>query len=115
MNWAGILGEFATPPACAALAAATFRRPLRSSWFLGWWTVNAAWGTLLSLAVRSWEWTLGDGASFVVALALWLWFRRKGRKRASSLIGAKARALRDALAKRMPRWEPRLRPQGARA
>jgi hypothetical protein len=55
--------------------------------------ISARGGSLPLLAVV--------GITDIVAFAVWLWRRHKDRrKRAAALIGAKSRALRDAIVKR---------------
>jgi O-antigen/teichoic acid export membrane protein len=83
-------GELWPAPACAAMANAL----LAVFWLLRG-NAAAATITLLVAAANAWTW--------------WYWWRRrKKRRRALALLGGKARALRDALVRRMrERTQPR--------
>lgn len=102
------------PPLCPALPFFLYReKPPVPAWYLQWAGL-AAFNAGMALALGYWWPAAASALSGVVALLLWWRSRRKGRKRAGKLIGAKSRALREKLVKTMPRWEPRM-PQGATA
>lgn len=91
----------------------------RQDWGIPWIWFCAAMGTLIPDLVAA-CWPAVAVSLPQVLLALW-WFRRrrKGRRKAAALLGAKSRALRDALVRRAreaARPRPVLRPvpQGAR-
>lgn len=115
MTWLAelILGVVIAPLGCA-VGCKSARGSLRSPVFFACWCGWASAMALYEAVTGAPWWAAGDGVSALVALILWWWSRRK-RKRAAKVIGAKARALRDKLVKSMPRWEPRLQPQGATA
>lgn len=83
-----------------------------------WRRFLAGWrnGTIPGIAFGNftiwprWAWMTGSAISLAVVLALWWW--RRYRDKAKRLIGAKARAIRDAMARRMRELAPRpvLRP-----
>lgn len=103
------------------LACWVFRLPLRRMPAAAFWG-RAAWMVPIAAGVdairRQWWPVGGEGIAELIVLALWWWHsRRKGRKRAASLLGAKSRALRDALVKRareLARPRAVLAPGGAR-
>jgi Flp pilus assembly protein TadB len=75
------------------------------------WTIPAGryWGrcalinaalALIDLAAGVRWIAAGVAIAALIALALWWWNRRKDRKRATGLLGAKSRALRDALVRK---------------
>ena len=71
-------------------------------------------------AVREiWSLVIGGAASAVIGAAVW-WWRRKKRRSVTALLGAKAKALRDALVRRAREATPKPRrvlrpvPGGAR-
>jgi hypothetical protein len=90
-----------------------WNRVTRSPWIGGW--LGCAAGCLVgAVASRAWLLAVGAVVSAVIAVILYWWWRRKDRKRAASLIGAKSRALRDALVRRAretAKPRPVLRPQ----
>lgn len=70
------------------------------------WAVSAVGDTVFDL-IAGWRGdACGSAVSFVLALILW-WFNRRRRNRAKQLIGAKSRAIRDALVRRMRELAPR--------
>jgi len=72
----------------------------RYRYVLGWMTGSIC-GDAAAIISRDWTFAIGATASAIVAFAVWLWRRHKDRrKRAAALIGAKSRALRDAIVKR---------------
>lgn len=76
------------------------------------WIVIAFGGLIGALAGREGNLAEGSAVSLAVALAVW-WYHRPGSKRTGGLIGAKLRALRDALVRKMreaARPRPVLRP-----
>jgi hypothetical protein len=84
-----------------------------------WWkacaVVDAAGAVLVVPASR--PMAGGAGITAGIALALWWWLRRKGRKRSASWLGAKSRALRDAIVRKardLSQPRPVLVPGGAR-
>lgn len=107
--------EFALGATCPAagwalgckMAGMGFRLPLT----FAVWCAGASATSVLEAVTGSPWWAAGSALSALVALVLWWLSRRKGRKRAAKLTGAKARALREKLVKSMPRWTPRLVPQ----
>jgi len=83
------------------------------------WLAIAATTVVISAIQRNWFLMSGTVASFVIALIVRWWNRRK-RRNAAALIGAKSRALRDALVRKVresatPRPVLRPVPQGASA
>jgi hypothetical protein len=90
------------PPACACGWWAIFRLLLRTGYSIpqGWFCV--------ALAILAYDSFHGDipgaaAAGASVAVAAWLWWKsssRGKRKRAAALLGAKSRALRDALVRK---------------
>ena len=76
------------------------------------WTLNAAFLTVAGLATGLWLPAAGSAASAAIGAWLW-WRRRKRRDRAAGVIGAKSRALRDAIVAKLrevARPRPVLRP-----
>jgi hypothetical protein len=91
-------------------------RPWRR-YFIRIW-ISAAVGGLAFGAIAAgftgggWAGPAGSAASLIVALAIW-WWRRKKRRSVAAMLGAKSRALRDALVRRarqVARPRPVLRP-----
>jgi hypothetical protein len=76
------------------------------------WISGCAGGGISCLFDQDWWWLAGCSLSALVALAIW-WWRRKKRRNVAALIGAKSRALRDAIvrkAREVARPRPVLRP-----
>ena len=69
---------------------------------VSWWMTCAA--NVLGVAVRAAGGMWASVAVYGIAAGVCAWFawrrRRKGRKRAAALVGAKSRAIRDAIVKR---------------
>jgi hypothetical protein len=93
----------ATLPAATYLARAVLCRlcrcriPLRNvcvNWLLGSGLQFALWG-----AFGYWSYASGAGLSAAIALVIW-WRKRRDRKRAGPVLGAKSRALLAALVSR---------------
>lgn len=81
---------------------------------LSGWMCSAVVGGTYSVIQKEDAFAAGGGISLMIALAIWLWRRREGRKRAPKALGYKARALVAALVQRareaaQPR--PVLKPQ----
>lgn len=79
--------------------------------------VGSASVTAAALIGGLWAFAAGSAINVLVSLAMWWLSRRKRKDRARKLLGAKSRALRDALVRRarelsVPR--PVLAPGGAR-
>jgi len=75
-------------------------------------------GSAAAIMRNGWAGPIGSAASLMVALAIW-WWRRKKRRSVAALLGAKSRALREALVRRArevarPRQVLRPVPGGAR-
>jgi hypothetical protein len=78
--------------------------------FIEGWLASAAGGAAGGLILRDWAWGAGAAVSLAIALAVWWWRRSGRRKRATAWIGAKSKAVRDALVKRQREAVPRPRP-----
>lgn len=97
-----LLGLLVAPASSAAwLPVLRVPRGRRFRVWLAGWISGCAGGGLTAVIFRDWPWASGAALSLAVALAV-RW-RRRRRDRVRALIGAKSRALRDALAARMPR------------
>lgn len=114
ISWGDLLGAvFVAPVSCLG-----WNMLFRS---LGWtysfrlgWVITAAAGVVVGCWPWSpdWNWAAGSGISLIAGLAFW-WWRRKKRRKAAALVGAKSRALRDAIvrkAREVARPRPVLRP-----
>lgn len=106
--------NLANPPGWAWLSLRLSRRPARGTAFYLRWAVYAGGLAMLAAAYGSWAWAATSAVSMLIALAFW-WLSRRKRDRAPRAYGAKARALLEAVVRKMPRWEPRLKPEGAPA
>jgi MFS family permease len=120
MNWILIV--------CAVIGATVIaryadRNPAFGVWWFGFWTVADAAAAIISAVQREWGWAAWIA---VCAVIMGLWWRncrkRRKRKRAAAMAGAKSRALIEALVKRVretarprPVLKPVLRPAGAGA
>ena len=103
------LGFMLQAPSTYASLAGELRRPALLAWAAGGYAAaGAAWA-------GGGNWLLAAICAALAVVCLFDWWRRRRRDRARKSLGAKARALRDALVRSMPRWSPRLQPQGARA
>ena len=100
--WAAV-GESAKRARNAFLRALRNRDPFLAE-MLWMWILIAGWATVLNPIWHSYSYAGGSAASFTVALTIRLW--RKNRRKIEALIGAKSRALRDALTARMPQPTP---------
>jgi len=103
--------------ACLARAALKRWPPPRSMLFQ--WSGVAA--TLIAVAAATQHWAEAGGAAVSLGASglAWLWTRRKKRRKAAALTGAKSRAVRDRLARALresakPRPVLRPLPGGAR-
>ena len=96
-----------------------WRRSFIRTWIAGAAGGLAAGATAAAATGGGWAGPAGSAASLIIALAIW-WWRRKKRRNVVGLLGAKSRALRDALVKRTRELAPRPRqalrpiPNGAR-
>jgi uncharacterized membrane protein YfcA len=102
----------ALPPASAAAWWCVYRLVGGRYSYVGGWITSGLGVLAVSLIGRHWLTAAFAAASLLVALAVW-WWKRKDRKRAASLVGAKSRALRDALVRRareVARPRPVLKP-----
>lgn len=97
-----LLGVF-LPPAAAGVYQLI---PWGRVQFTTEWIVVAAADTVIGLI--SWQpgYATGGAVSLLVALII-RWFNRRRRDRAAKFIGAKSRAIRDALVRRMRELAPR--------
>jgi hypothetical protein len=81
--------------------------------FIRSWLSGCVGGASGCIWAHDWSaWGLGALISALVALAIW-WWRRRKRRNVAALIGAKSRALRDAIvrkAREAARPRPVLRP-----
>ena len=98
---AGIAFGLGWPPCAALIARAAFPRSLRGRNMLAFWLTDALLLAVVYAAIRLWPFAAGSAASAVIAAA-WLWWRWKRPDRAVRSLGAKSRALVEAIARRMP-------------
>jgi hypothetical protein len=91
------------PPLSACLWQAGWRRwhwkNVRVSFFTDW-LATAVGFIIFGVVQGPWLVAACAGASFAIALVIRWWWRRKDRKRAAKALGAKSRALRDALVRK---------------
>ena len=109
MTWLNLVLGAVTPPACSAIVSGAFRRWTR---FIPGWISAAVTIAIVDAVMSQWPYAAGAAASLALAVFLW-WFNRRRRDRAKAWLGAKSRALRDALVRRQREvWKPRpvLRP-----
>jgi hypothetical protein len=91
------LGALVAP--CSAAAWSRLIPALRREFLTGWVGGCVCGGA--SAVIISWRpYAIGAAISLAVALAVW-WHRRKKRRRGAALLGAKSKALRDALVRRV--------------
>ncbi len=69
-------------------------------WLMNWISGGACG---LTAAVIQHDWGFAGGAATTVVIAASIWWRRKNRGKARAWLGAKSRALGDALVQRMPK------------
>lgn len=79
-------------------------------YFITCWITASASGVGLGAAQHHWAWAGGSAVSLAISVLSWWW--RKNRRRVRAVLGAKSRALRDALAAKMPRPRPIFMPGG---
>lgn len=116
MNWGTLVLDIVWPPVWAVLWCGLVRLLRWRSRFdrIAWPWLNAAGADVVIDAVSA-QW-LCAAVSVVqvgIALAIWWWRKRRDRKRALDALGAKSRALRDALVRKArdaARPRPVLRP-----
>ncbi len=118
MTWLGwFLFGLLFPPldALAPCAGLLLRGRLTLRRFAAAWLGLACFIAVIWLTAGVAASGLGASLSALIALAVWLWTRRKDMKRAVRALGNKARARLAAMARSMPRPGPALRPvpQGA--
>ena len=102
------------PPAISARAGilrgdGVFRHRRAS---FGAWIAGALTAGIAGAVAGIWWWALGSAVSIAVAVCWW-WFNRRRRDRAKALLGAKSKALRDALVakqREVTKPRPMLRP-----
>lgn len=96
------------------------RSPLFAVWWYGALTILSVAVSALEMAAGEWGWGLWTAVCAVANGVMWWNSRnRRRRKRAAALIGAKSRAVRDALVRKVreratPRRVLRPVPGGAR-
>lgn len=107
------------PPGAAVIWQVLYRLwPIRARTFTADWIAIAIVCTAVLVLERSWLPAAGSGVSLIAAIAVW-WWRRRKRRKVAALIGAKSKALRDALVRKVresarPRPVFKPQPQGAR-
>lgn len=100
-----------SPLVTSVLWAAWIPLPVAFFWFLlpkgrsrrGFtfeWAANAVILAVLAACFRQWAYLSGCALSFAVAVIV-RWWNRRRRDRARKWLGAKSRALRDAIVRRM--------------
>src|SRR5258707_3478498 len=98
----GIAFGLGWPPCAALIARAAFPRSLRGlRQVLAFWLTDALVLAGVYAAVRIGSFALGYAGSALIAAA-WVWWRHKRPDRAVRALGAKSRALVEAMARRMP-------------
>ncbi len=76
------------------------RDPLKA--VLEGWMTSGCWGlTAATFWLHDAGWATGSAVTLAVAFGAWWWRKRRGKARA--WLGAKSKALRDALVRRMPK------------
>jgi hypothetical protein len=96
-SWLWLLTAIGLPPACS-FGWHLLMRSSRHA-FLGGWLSCAIWGVIIGILYRDWIWAIGNALSVVAAIVA-RWLNRRRRDRAKAWLGAKSRALRDALVRR---------------
>ena len=102
--WADVM-SIAWPPAWSWFLAVTMCatgliRPVSARSYRAAMWITAAIGCVIGDALLgAWLAMVLAVVNLIIGIALW-WWRRKGRKRAAALLGAKSRAIRDAIVKR---------------
>lgn len=100
------------PPLCSSAWWFAYRMlHWRFNFILGWLGSAAGLGSACAMAGR-WTELACAGISATVAIFLW-WFNRRRRDRAKAWLGAKSKALRDALVRKqreLAKPRPVLRP-----
>jgi hypothetical protein len=96
------------------------RRPEFGYWWYGAWTIIDIGLLVFNIVTGDWGWAAW--MAFVTAATAWSWWdsrRKRRRRRAMAAAGAKTRAIRDAMVRKVrqagrPRPVLRPVPQGAR-
>ena len=96
-----LIAGFALPAFCAVVFASNPWRCRRHGWHHHFWEYAMAGAGAAAVAVVLWThvWWHLPGYLFWVAAGIW-YFTRRRRKRAAARLGAKSRALRDALVRK---------------
>lgn len=123
MNWFALAFGFGWPLLVGAFGAycrkrmrmePSFVRSLARQWMTSAACGESVWAFSAALSHGTIRFVAaGGGGSLACALALWLWLRRKNRGKAAKLLGAKSRAVRDAIvrkARESARPSPVLKP-----
>jgi hypothetical protein len=97
LAWALLYRAIGFPPPFRALP---FRK-IAAEILVPSWCVSSLLIAVMMGVLRAWPEMGGSLASAAVAACIWFWRRRRDRVRA--WLGAKSKALRDALVQRMPR------------
>jgi len=98
---AEVLSAFVLPPVSSWGWALILRRWVKPQVLAGWFSA-AGFGTGYGVFQPDWPWAAGSAASLAVVIAVW-WWRRRKRRQVLARLGAKSRALRDALVDAMRR------------
>ncbi len=110
MNIVDLLNGMTLPPVVACIYA-PFHASIGRLAFLGVWVGGSSAGTVDALLGHAWMSAAGGVISLTIAL--YFWFSHRHRERVAKLLGAKARAVREALVRvmrRVARPNPALRP-----
>lgn len=114
MNFAAhALLAVAIPPFGSWIWSVIWRLLRQEPTFVGVWIGSGAGGILIGIVSKDMAWLTGSAVSLVIGVAIW-WWRRKDRKRAAKLAGAKSRARLAAIVRRareVAQPRPVLKPQ----